>query len=753
MLCCLSRFMNQLPGRDAEKAETTLGSAGLAARATNFGAMPRYALLGTALSVASLLGQNIPGGSAGPLGKRHSPQNAAPAVADSTPVPATKARQVEASAGPALTVDVAASRQAISPYVYGIDYDQNLISDIRPSIIRWGGDATSEYNWQKFMTNSGSDYYFQDSAQSPTFEQFYQTNQAAGVATLGTIPILGWVADSSTACSFSVKKYGTQICTEPGNSDCGNGLVITSSPDRAASSVQCNDGTVVQIPAGQISTAITQVKTVNPADADVAVTPSFMQSWVAADVAQFGSTAKGGVFIWSLDNEPVWWDGVHQAVHPDPSTYDDIWTRGLAYAQAIKAADPTANVSGPVTSVWYDMFFSKKDLDSGWATAPYNYWDNPVDRLAHGNMDFVAWYLQQFANYEKTNGQRLLDYFEVHGYMPGTNAWNDANGNALTDPASDAARLNSTRVFWDETYNPGTNDYILNTPINSDNMPSNQCVCLIPRMKNWVNTYYPGTKLAITEYWLGAQTASDVNGGLAQADLLGIFGREGVDVAMMWPEAYPNLTSTDPVTYAFRLYRNYDGAGGSFGDTSVSATSADQGQLSIYAAQRTADSALTIMVINKTPNDLSSPVSISNFMPKAMASVYSYSAANMTAVVPGQSQTINSGGFTATFPANSATLYVIDEGAPPKISIAPNPLVLDGGTVGIATVTYSASIPVDVYAGANLFCGGNTGGSCQTGKWVSEGMVFSLKDHVVGTTLDTATARVLNGSLKPSHPR
>jgi hypothetical protein len=707
--------------------------------------MPLGVLLGMVAAAVSVSGQNVPPGSAGPFGKRRSVPTTASAT-DSKLAPAEEARHAEAaSAGPALTVDVAASRQPISPYVYGIDYNQNLISDIRPTIIRWGGDATSEYNWQKFVTNSGSDWYFQDGTQTPTFEQFVQTNQEAGVATLGTIPILGWVADSSSACSFSVSKYGTQICTEPGSPDCGNGLVITTDSTAAASTVTCNNGTVVQIPAGQTSTNITQVTTVNPADADVAVTPSFMQSWVSSDVALLGSTAKGGVFIWSMDNEPVWWDNVHQAVHPDPSTYDDIWTRGLAYAQAVKAADPTANVSGPVTSVWYDMFFSKKDLDSGWATAPYNYWDNPVDRLAHGNMDFVAWYLQQFANYEATNGTRLLDYFEVHGYMPGT-------GGDATDPASDAARLNSTRVFWDESYNPGTDDYILNTPINPANMPPNQCVCLIPRMKNWVNAYYPGTKIAITEYDLGAQQANDVNGGLAEADLLGIFGREGVDVAMMWPEAYPNLTSTDPVTYAFRLYRNYDGAGGSFGDTSVSATSADQGQLSIYAAQRTADSALTIMVINKTPNDLSSSVAMSNFMPQATASVYQYSGANMTAVVPGPSQTMNSGGFTATFPANSATLYVIGQGAPPKIAIVPNPLMLDGGTVGVATVTYSASIPVDLYAGGSLFCGGNTSGSCLTGKWVGDGLVFTLKDHVTGKTLDTATARVRSG-LKPSEPR
>jgi hypothetical protein len=37
---------------------------------------------------------------------------------------------------------------------------------------------------------------------------------------------------------------------------------------------------------------------------------------------------------------------------------------------------------------------------------------------------------------------------------------------------------------------------------------------------------------AITEYNLGA--LDHVNGALAQADLLGVFGREGLDMAAIW---------------------------------------------------------------------------------------------------------------------------------------------------------------------------------------------------------------------------
>ncbi|WP_230862460.1 hypothetical protein [Amycolatopsis camponoti] len=88
----------------------------------------------------------------------------------------------------------------------------------------------------------------------------------------------------------------------------------------------------------------------------------------------------------------------------------------------------------------------------------------------------------------------------------------------------------------------------------------------------------PGTKTAITEYDWGA--LDDIDGALAEADVLGIFGREGLDLATIWGEPKP----TDPAAYAFRMYRDYDGAGGKFGDISVSAAGTDQGQLAIYGA-------------------------------------------------------------------------------------------------------------------------------------------------------------------------
>ncbi len=116
---------------------------------------------------------------------------------------------------------------------------------------------------------------------------------------------------------------------------------------------------------------------------------------------------------------------------------------------------------------------------------------------------------------------------------------------------------------------------------------------LIPRLKTWVKTYYPGTKIGITEYNWGAE--KHINGATAQADILGIFGREGLDVAAHW-----TAPGADTPTFkAMQMYRNYDGKKSGFGDIGVSDTAPDPDVLSSFAAVRRADGALTVMVVDK----------------------------------------------------------------------------------------------------------------------------------------------------------
>ena len=187
--------------------------------------------------------------------------------------------------------------------------------------------------------------------------------------------------------------------------------------------------------------------------------------------------------------------------------------------------------------------------------------------------------------YEQQNKVRILDYFDEHYYPIADNGCislcpaGDANNQAL--------RLRSTRSLWDPTYKDES--WI------SQYYPPLQILRLF---RGWVDKNYPGTKVAITEYnWGGLES---INGALAQADVLGIFGREKLDLATLWgpPKA------TQPGAFAFRIYRNYDGKGSAYGDTWVRSASTDQGQLAIYGAQRRSDSVLTLVVINKTANNL-----------------------------------------------------------------------------------------------------------------------------------------------------
>ena len=174
---------------------------------------------------------------------------------------------------------------------------------------------------------------------------------------------------------------------------------------------------------------------------------------------------------------------------------------------------------------------------------------------------------------------------------------------------------------------------------------------LIPRLRSLVNTYYPGTKIGITEYSWGAENF--IGGATAQADILGIFGREGLDLAARWttPDA------ATPTFKAMQMYRNYDGKNSAFGSVSVSDTVPDSDALSSFASVRRSDGALTVMVINKS---LASPTPISlsvSHFGGTTASVWQLTSANTIAHLPNTA--LRGGRVSATLPAQSITLFVL----------------------------------------------------------------------------------------------
>jgi hypothetical protein len=538
-------------------------------------------------------------------------------------------RNASAQTTPALTVDAAGNPHPINPDIYGIasySLDAGFAKEIQVPNVRWGGDATTRYNWEVDSSNAGFDWYFMGgngqttpvpSASADLMVNTYKT--ASNAHALLTIPIIPYVNKTAAwNCSFPVSVYGAQQSTNPyvhpNGDNCGNSLTTTGA--------QLTDNNIYA----------------NHIDNTVAL----QQGWVQHFIATFGTAANGGVPYYQLDNEPGGWSNTHRDVEPNQPDYDTIIALGQQYAAMVKQTDSSAKVFGPVDFTL-----------GGWIGTPSK----------QNNLYAGQYYLQKMAAYDQANHQRILDYFDEHYYGGGS---------------TDAAELASTRALWDPTFNSGSwvEQYYFDGPM-----------MLLPRFQNWIQTYYPGTKLSISEYSFSSGTNPLVD-ALTEADVLGIYGREGLDFANMWTVPQP----TDAVAYSFRLYRNFDGAGGQFGDSSVTSTSTDQSQLSVYGATRSSDGALTVIAINKTTGSIQTSLTLANFSSTGTAKVFTYSNANLTQIVAGAAVPVVSNTVNYYFAPYSATVFVFTPAATSPASTATS-LAASSSQITLGqSVTFTATV-------------------------------------------------------------
>ena len=419
-------------------------------------------------------------------------------------------------------------------------------------------------------------------------------------------------------------------------------------------------------------------------------TTSLQQQWVQHLISTFGTAANGGVKFYQLDNEPYGWSNTHRDVMPVQATYPTITQLGQQYAAAIKQTDSTAFVLGP------------SDFTLGG-------WIGNTGQ--QGGLFAGEYYLQQMAAYEKAHGQRILDYFDEHYYF---------------NTSTPAAQLASTRTLWDPTYNGGTwvEQWDFNGPMQ-----------LIPRFRSWISTYYPGTLLSLSEYSIDSGSKSIVD-AIAEMDVLGIFGREPIDFADMWNPPGPQ----DPIAYAFRMFRNYDSNGSQFGDTSISAVSSDQGSLSIYAAQRSNDNAVTILVINKTTGALTSSIALSNLTLPSTAQVYTYTSASLTSIAHPSDAAIINGSLSYTFPGYSAVMFVVQ---PAAVTAATTTTTLSASTTQInagQSVTFNVTVAAaagSTPSGTVTLLDGTT--SIATATLSNEAAAFTVTTLTAGTHSITAS--------------
>jgi phosphatidylinositol glycan class B len=502
-----------------------------------------------------------------------------------------------------LQVSALASNHTISPLIYGVAWapSTNYLSDSGATLHRWGGNTVSTYNWTNRTENAGADWYFEN-RNAGNAAQFANDTAAAGAATLLSMPTLPYVAKDATSVSFAVSKYGPQQATDPYNSNAGNG-------------VGTNGQNIVN----------------DPLDSGTTNTPTLQAQWLR-------SLASNSVAVpyLALDNEMDIWSGTHRDWHGAADTYDEMWNVVSNYASMVRVESPASQILAPVSCCWWF------------------YWNSSAgdaDKQAHGGEDLLPWFLDRAHQHEVQTGQRMLDVLDIHYYPDGNTGG--------TDPASNAQRLRCTREYWDPTYRSeggiGSDQWATQTQPNR-NFPQ-----IIPRFKTLIAQHSPGLKLAITEYNCGADTT--LNGALAFADCLGIFGRENLDMACVWTAP----DSSSPAYQMLKLYRNYDGSSAGFSSVSAFASTPDPNFITAYAATNPANGTLTLIVINKNPDyDYNVQLQLTGYTPTETAAVYQVSAANLKAIIRELDITNVTTNMTFVFPAYSATLLkfsaVVDVG-------------------------------------------------------------------------------------------
>jgi mannan endo-1,4-beta-mannosidase len=487
----------------------------------------------------------------------------------------------------------------ISALIYGTNHNMYMTGEENFGFYRIGGNRMTGYNWENNYSNAGEDwkhssdtYMVPDGADQSTpgitLTDFIDNDVASDAKAMITLQMAGYVAAD------------------------GDGTV---SEDEVAPSsrwipVYANKGTGFSL---------------SPDLADNAV---YMDELVNFLVQKYGKADDGGIFAYSLDNEPGLWSHTHPRIHPDAVGAKELVTRSVDMATAVKNVDPGAKIFGPALFGFtaYASLVSAED----WSDYSEQYhW-------------YIDYYLAQMKTASATAGKRLLDVLDLHWYSEATGD-NRITSSDATTTKDKIARLQAPRSLWDSDYTE--NSWI--GQYQSSELP------LLPHIQSSIDDNYPGTKLAFTEYSYGG--GDDITGGIAEADVLGIFGKYDVYAANTWI-----LNSADDyLGAAYRLYRNYDGADGTFGNMSVDASTTDTENSSIYAAVDSASGDLHVIVLNKSLEDaISGTFTINSTTSYPSGQVYTLTQSSATVTNAG-SITVDENQFSYDVPALSAYHFVL----------------------------------------------------------------------------------------------
>ncbi len=536
------------------------------------------------------------------------------ALALAAPAPAAD-RPVKAS------LDLRHPGPAISPLIFGVSWAKEEHRTIaRIALERFGGNRASRFDWKTGNDAAGNDWFFVNggaNAASPDAVWYHQTlqhNAELGITTLMTVPTIGWVAKDNHSSSFSVAKYGAQKRADTAHPDWGNG--------------EKPDGTPI----------------VNdPNDAGKPITAAYVGEWIAYLKAKYGPADGRIRRAYALDNEPGIWHSTHRDIHPGKLSYDEAWQRTMDYANAIKDADPAAQVWGPVEWGWLGIKYSAADAtDKGYAPAP--------DSKAHHADYFLHWYIQQLAAYKKKTGRLLVDVIDIHDYPEVyiKDAGRIVNSEKDWKPAAAAlarkVRLDTVRTWWEPGYAANGEGY--STWIDEP-------MFLLRRVQGWIKAELPELKLAVTEYNFGGNDS--INGTLVHALIWQALMQEGAYAAAEWGPPTP----TETAFQAYRLFRNYDAQGGSVAGVYVPGKAASP-DLTVYGALDQAAGALRVVIVNRNlDKDLPVSLDAGRKVKGGPVKSYAISALNPGAILEMPVYGIKGSTVAYTAPAYSVSLLVL----------------------------------------------------------------------------------------------
>jgi hypothetical protein len=567
---------------------------------------------------------------------------------------------IDLGRGPARQYQPPAKPAPISPYVYGVNAFAAWQSTTRWGVLRWGGDSFSGWNWTNNFDNSGSDYCFWQGsagggkglAGAITDTKFpsIATDQSFGIPSLVTVPILDFV--TSSAVTNNVWGGSTPPC--PGTPTCSSGsangyaanvgnldFASTNPASMAFVGNQATKGSAFCTCSGSACGSGCSVDTQGAVYEDEFV--NYLKVTYGAGAAP--------VFF-SLDNEPNYWPSTHPELWPYKGTpgcgtngtvtFDDVVSRNTTYAAAIKSVWPEAKVFGPVVAqdgIIYGGNYNDPNLST---------------------TTFTPYYLGKIADASVAASKPLIDAYDIHYYT--------SNGSTAQCPQV-------PRMFWDPNFTDfsasatdkidygwsGQNDYF------DKSLYPRQ---MIPRMLTAIASAYggkstPAPGLSFSEYNPGCETA--IEGGVAEADMLGIFGREGVYAATAWPLKSVTDSSgklTNYLVAAYDLYRNYDGQGSAVGDTAPYAQTSDVGNTSVYAFTHSDDATkLDVVAVNKASFSVTVAIAIAAAPTLTTSTPYQLTNANAGVSAAGTPAPVScSAGtcqLTYTMPPMSATTLAL----------------------------------------------------------------------------------------------